>query len=95
MTVLAVAAFSLVSCGGDKQSEFVKLCVEESGESKSICECQISAMTQTLGGDNFQRMSEFAKNKDETGAETLMVQLINKDPDVGTKLGKAMIACEG
>lgn len=94
----SILALGLAACGGgggNAKAEFVEECVKESGDSKETCECQANAMVDALGDKNFNKMVSLAKADDEAGAEKMMMELVGEDPEVGMKMGLAMMACAG
>lgn len=74
--------------------ELVDQCVAE-GETEETCNCQIGAVEEALGEDDFAKLVELAKNDDEAGAEKLMTDIMSEKPDVAMQMGMKMMACAG
>jgi len=70
----------------------VEKCKEE-GESEEVCSCQIGAIEEALGEENFSELVGFAMNDDEEGAEKLMTEILSEQPDVAMSMSMKMMGC--
>jgi len=96
----SMMALGLAACGGGGgagdsgkvKSAMIAECTED-GESKETCECQVDALEEALGKDDFGKMAKFVQAKDEEGGEKFMMDLMTEKPDIAMKMGMSMMAC--
>ena len=72
----------------------VDQCVAE-GESEDVCNCQIGAVEEALGTEDFSKLIDLAKNDDEEGAEQLMTEIMSEKPEIAMEMGMKMMGCTG
>jgi len=67
-------------------------CVAE-GETAEVCGCQITAVEDALGEENFGKLIELTQNEDEAGAEAFMTEIMTEKPELVMKMGTQMMGC--
>ena len=75
-----------------KAQKLIDMCVAE-GESAETCGCQINAVEDALGEEDFAKLITLAEADDEAGAEAMMTEIMTEKPDVAMKMGTSMMAC--
>lgn len=73
-------------------STLVEKCVAE-GETEEVCNCQIGAIEEALGEDNFSELVSLAMKDDEEGAEQLMTDILTAEPEVAMSMSMKMLGC--
>lgn len=72
----------------------VDKCVEDGTTTEEVCICQIGAVEEALGEEDFSKLIEFAKNDDEDGAEALMMEIMGDKPEIAMQMGTKMMSCD-
>ena len=70
----------------------VDQCVAE-GESAKVCGCQVTAVEDSLGEENFNKLLDLAKADDEAGAEALMTEIMSSDPQKAMQMATSIMGC--
>ena len=70
----------------------IRMCIAE-GASAEVCTCQIKAVEDALEVDDFLNLIELAEAGDESTAQSLLLDIMNSDPDVAVNMSNDMLAC--
>ena len=88
----ADAVEEVTEASSSSAKALVEKCVEE-GEPEEVCNCQIGAIEEALGEDDFSKLVGFAMDDDEEGAEKLMTEILSDKPEVAMSMGMKMMGC--